>query len=77
MLLSSGLGDTELHGHVRQEDLNHSFSQFPENLVRSLDNRLRNPGQLGHVDSVALVCGSGHYRPQEGYRSHQNLFLLR
>lgn len=54
-----------------------SLSISPENLVRPLDNRLGNPGQLGHVDSVALVCGAGHYRPQESNRSHHNLFLLR
>ena len=29
---------------------------LPENLVRPLDNRIGNPGWLGHMDAVAL-CG--------------------
>ena len=47
----------------------HLNLNLPEDLVRPPDNRLWNPGQLGHLGSVALVCGAGHYRPQEGYRS--------
>ena len=53
----------------------HLNLNLPEDLVRPLDNRLGNPGQKAHPanlatwTSVALTCGTGHNRPQEGNRS--------